>query len=135
MSPRPAEAVASVMASSQLAVHETAPRSAFKTHAATFRSSRSQAMAASCSPLPRWRRSASPLTVVVFRDDAFSNVLRIQEERFGNRAIASDLTSGFRPRAPSPLAPRRAYADRGEVGPLPSPWEFINMPKLRGGTV
>ena len=34
-----------------------------------------------------------PLTVVVFNDDAFGNVRRIQEERYGNRLIASDLTN------------------------------------------
>ena len=34
-----------------------------------------------------------PLTVVVFNDGAFGNVRRIQEERYGNRLIASDLTN------------------------------------------
>jgi acetolactate synthase I/II/III large subunit len=34
-----------------------------------------------------------PLTVVVFTDDAFGNVRRIQEERYGNRLIACDLTN------------------------------------------
>jgi acetolactate synthase-1/2/3 large subunit len=34
-----------------------------------------------------------PLTCVVFADGAFGNVRRIQEERFGNRLIASDLTN------------------------------------------
>src|SRR5262249_6122360 len=34
-----------------------------------------------------------PLTVVVFNDGAFGNVRRNQEERFGNRIIASDLSN------------------------------------------
>src|SRR5205823_3273702 len=34
-----------------------------------------------------------PLVVIVFADGAYGNVRRIQEERFGNRIIASDLTN------------------------------------------
>jgi acetolactate synthase-1/2/3 large subunit len=95
-----------------------------------------------------------PLTVVVFRDDAFGNVRRIQEERYGNRLIACDLTNpdfvrfaesfgaaAERARTPQELraALNRALKRRDQpslievpVGPLPSPWEFINMPKVRG---
>jgi acetolactate synthase-1/2/3 large subunit len=95
-----------------------------------------------------------PLTVVVFRDDAFGNVRRIQEERYGNRLIACDLTNpdfvrfaesfgaaAERARSPEELrgALDRALKRRDgptlievPVGPLPSPWEFINMPKVRG---
>ena len=95
-----------------------------------------------------------PLTVVVFRDDAFGNVRRIQEERYGNRLIACDLTNpdfvrfaesfgaaAERARTPHDLraALNRALKRRDQpslievpVGPLPSPWEFINMPKVRG---
>ncbi len=95
-----------------------------------------------------------PLTVVVFRDDAYGNVRRIQEERYGNRLIASDLTNpdfvrfadsfgaaAERARTPQELRPalQRALKRRDQpslievpVGPLPSPWEFINMPKVRG---
>jgi acetolactate synthase-1/2/3 large subunit len=95
-----------------------------------------------------------PLTVVVFRDDAFGNVRRIQEERYGNRLIASDLTNpdfvrfaesfgaaAERARSPQDLrsALNRALKRRDEptlievpVGPLPSPWEFIHLPKVRG---
>jgi acetolactate synthase-1/2/3 large subunit len=95
-----------------------------------------------------------PLTVVVFRDDAFGNVRRIQEERYGNRLIACDLTNpdfvrfaesfgaaAERTRTPQELraALNRALKRRDQpslievpVGPLPSPWEFINMPKVRG---
>jgi acetolactate synthase-1/2/3 large subunit len=95
-----------------------------------------------------------PLVAVVFKDDAFGNVRRIQQERYGNRVIASDLTNpdfvrfaesfgaaAERARNPEEL---RAALNRGfkrrdvptlievPVGPLPSPWEFINMPKVRG---
>jgi len=94
-----------------------------------------------------------PLTAVVFTDDAFGNVRRIQERQFGNRLIASDLSNpdfvayaesfgahGVRARTPAELsqALRHSFARREPtlievpVGPLPSPWEFIHMPRLRG---
>ncbi len=38
-------------------------------------------------------RHKIPLTAIVFVDGAFGNVRRIQEERFGNRLIASDLAN------------------------------------------
>jgi acetolactate synthase-1/2/3 large subunit len=95
-----------------------------------------------------------PLVVVVFNDGAFGNVRRMQEERFGNRLIASDLTNpdfvrlagsfgAAAERAHNP-AELRAALSRGlarrdlptlievPVGPLPSPWEFIVLPRLRG---
>jgi len=98
-------------------------------------------------------RHRIPLVAVVFRDDAYGNVRRIQEEHFGNRLIACDLTNpdfvkyaesfgaaGRRARNPAELrtAMREAFAAREPclievpVGPLPSPWEFIHMPRLRG---
>jgi acetolactate synthase-1/2/3 large subunit len=95
-----------------------------------------------------------PLTAIVFNDSAFGNVRRIQEERYGNRLIASDLTNpdfvrfaesfgaaAERARNPEEL---RAALDRSlkrrdgptvievPVGPFPSPWEFIQRPKIRG---
>jgi len=98
-------------------------------------------------------RHRIPLVAVVFNDNAFGNVRRIQEERFGNRLIGSDLTNpdfakyaesfgagGRRARTPEELgaALRLAFA-RPEptvievpVGPFPSPWEFIHMPAVRG---
>jgi len=99
-------------------------------------------------------RHRIPLTVVVFADGAFGNVRRIQEERYGNRLIASDLANpdfvrfadsfgaaAERARDPDELraALRRAFQRRDEptlievpVGPMPSPWEFIFLPKVRG---
>ena len=94
-----------------------------------------------------------PLVAVVFVDSAFGNVRRIQEEVFANRLIACDLSNpdfvkyaesfgatGRRARNPHELrvALREAFAAREPtlievpVGPMPSPWEFILMPKVRG---
>jgi acetolactate synthase-1/2/3 large subunit len=93
------------------------------------------------------------LTTVVFNDGAFGNVRRIQEEQYGNRLIASDLTNpdfvkyaqsfgaeAERARSPQELrlALHRAFKRRDvptlievPVGPMPSPWEFIQMPPVR----
>ncbi|MGH7044502.1 MAG: thiamine pyrophosphate-dependent enzyme, partial [Acetobacteraceae bacterium] len=94
-----------------------------------------------------------PVVAVVFDDGAFGNVRRIQEERFGNRLIASDLTNpdfvayarsfgagGYRAETPEALeaALRQAFA-RDEpalvhvpVGPMPGPWGLIALPQVRG---
>jgi acetolactate synthase-1/2/3 large subunit len=98
-------------------------------------------------------RHRIPLVAVVFVDGAFGNVRRIQEEQFGNRLIACDLANpdfvkyaesfgaaGRRARSPQELgaALRAAIAAREPtlievpVGPMPSPWEFIHMPRIRG---
>src|SRR5262245_57119569 len=99
-------------------------------------------------------RHRIPLTAIVFADGAFGNVRRIQQERFGNRLIASDLANpdfvrfaesfgaaAERARSPEKLrgALCRAFARKDlptvievPVGPFPSPWEFIFMPKIRG---
>jgi len=100
-------------------------------------------------------RHRIPLVTVVFNDGAFGNVRRIQQERFGNRLIGSDLANpdfvrfaesfgaeGLRANGPQELrgALRRAFANRSgptvievPVGAMPSPWEFIFMPRIRGG--
>ncbi|HTS42656.1 MAG TPA: thiamine pyrophosphate-dependent enzyme [Xanthobacteraceae bacterium] len=99
-------------------------------------------------------RHRIPLVTVVFVDGAFGNVRRIQQERYGNRLIASDLANpdfvrfaesfgaaAERVRKPAELraALRRALKRRDgpslievPVGPFPSPWEFIHMPRVRG---
>jgi acetolactate synthase I/II/III large subunit len=98
-------------------------------------------------------RHRFPLVAVVFADGAFGNVRRIQQEQFGNRVIASDLAnpdfvkyaesfgaSARRARTPQELgaALKAAIAAREPalievpVGPMPSPWEFIHMPRVRG---
>jgi acetolactate synthase-1/2/3 large subunit len=99
-------------------------------------------------------RHRIPLVAVVFNDGAFGNVRRIQEEQYGNRVIASDLAnpdfvkfaesfgaSAERAKDPAALraALKRGFARRdgptiidAPVGPMPSPWEFIHMPRVRG---
>jgi acetolactate synthase-1/2/3 large subunit len=98
-------------------------------------------------------RHGIPLTALVFVDGAYGNVRRIQQEQFGNRLIASDLANpdfvqyaesfgavGRRARTPGELrlALRESFARREPalievpVGPMPSPWEFIQMPRVRG---
>jgi acetolactate synthase-1/2/3 large subunit len=99
-------------------------------------------------------RHRIPLTTVVFADGAFGNVRRNQEERYGNRLIASDLANpdfvrfaesfgaaAERARTPPELAAALARAFKRRDGPtlievpvgqLPSPWEFIRLPRLRG---
>ena len=98
-------------------------------------------------------RHRIPLVAIVFADGAFGNVRRIQEEQFGNRLIACDLANpdfvkfaesfgatGRRARGPDELrvALRAANPARAPtlievaVGPMPSPWEFIHMPPVRG---
>jgi len=95
-----------------------------------------------------------PLVTVLFNDGAFGNVRRIQQERYGNRLIASDLANpdfvafarsfgaeAMRVRTPKDLrgALLRAFAHRDgptvievPVGAMPSPWEFIQMGRVRG---
>jgi acetolactate synthase-1/2/3 large subunit len=95
-----------------------------------------------------------PLVTIVFNDGAFGNVRRIQEEAYGGRLIASELknpdfvrfaesfgAAAERVRTAKSLgaALRRAFKRRSgptliemRVGPMPSPWEFILMPRIRG---
>lgn len=94
-----------------------------------------------------------PLVAIVFADGHFGNVKRIQEEHFAGREIANDLANpdfvkfadsfgaaGRRARNPAELgaALRLAFAAREPtlievpVGAMPSPWEFIHMPRVRG---
>jgi acetolactate synthase-1/2/3 large subunit len=90
---------------------------------------------------------------IVFNDNAFGNVRRIQQERFGlERTIASTLVNpdivafaesfgclGLRANDPHQLgdALKTAIAHDGPVvievpmGAVPSPWPFIVMPRVR----
>ncbi len=99
-------------------------------------------------------RHRIPLVTIVFNDSAFGNVRRTQQEHYGNRLIGSDLANpdfvafaksfgaeGVRANSPEELRQglRRALAHRDgptlievPVGAMPSPWEFIQMPKVRG---
>ena len=91
--------------------------------------------------------------IVVFNDNAYGNVKRIQQERFGaERTIASTLVNpdivafaesfgclGLRANDPHELgdALRTAIASgrpsviEVPVGEVPSPWPFIVMPRVR----
>lgn len=94
-----------------------------------------------------------PLVTVVFNDNAYGNVRRMQEERYGNRVIASDLLNpdfprmaesfgltGLRARTPEELraALERTLAARAPAlievpcGPMPDPFKFMELPKVRG---
>ncbi len=98
-------------------------------------------------------RHRIPLVAVIFVDGAFGNVRRIQQEHFGNRLIACDLANpdfvkyaesfgaaGRRARGPDELrqALRELFARREPtlievpVAAMPSPWEFIQMTRVRG---
>jgi acetolactate synthase-1/2/3 large subunit len=87
-----------------------------------------------------------PLVVVVFNDNAFGNVKRIQQQNYRGRTIASDLTNpdfvalaksfgiaGMRAEGPDGLqgALREALAAHEPtlievpVGEMPSPWRLI----------
>jgi acetolactate synthase-1/2/3 large subunit len=99
-------------------------------------------------------RHRIPLVAVVFNDGAFGNVRRMQQETYGNRLIACDLAdpdfvrfgesfgaAAERVRSPKSLraALRRAFRRRDTptlievpVGPMPNPWPFIFLPRVRG---
>jgi acetolactate synthase-1/2/3 large subunit len=99
-------------------------------------------------------RHRIPLTAIVFNDGAFGNVRRIQQEVYGDRQIANDLANpdfvrfgesfgAAAERAKTPKALRaalkRAFRRRDTptlievpVGPMPNPWKYIFMPRVRG---
>lgn len=101
-------------------------------------------------------RHRIPLVSVVFADGAFGNVRRIQDEHYGGRRIACDLANpdfvrfaesfgaeAERVETPDELgaALARGFARRDgptviemRVGPMPSPWEFILMQRIRRTT-
>lgn len=93
------------------------------------------------------------VVVVVFDNGGFGNVKRIQQERYGNRLIASDLQNpdfvrladsfgiaSFKATDARQLeaalhkafalnAPALVWVPHGDV---PSPWDMIMMPRVRG---
>jgi acetolactate synthase-1/2/3 large subunit len=98
-------------------------------------------------------RHRIPLVVVVFNDGAYGNVRHMQKELHGNRLIGTDLANpdfvrlaesfgiaGCRTASPQGLrqALEQALARSGAtlievpVGDMPSPWRFIDLPKVRG---
>ena len=98
-------------------------------------------------------RHKIPLIAIVFNDNAFGNVRRMQLEVHGNRVIASDLVNpdfmglaasfgidAARARTPAELrcALERGLRNRAPMlievpcGPMPDPFPFFNLPKVRG---
>jgi acetolactate synthase-1/2/3 large subunit len=98
-------------------------------------------------------RHRIPAVIVLFNDGAYGNVRNMQKSLHGNRLIGSDLANpdfmkladsfgigGHR--VSSPQALRRALEQslaanapaiiEVPVGDMPSPWQFIDMPKVRG---
>lgn len=94
-----------------------------------------------------------PVVAVVFDDGGFGNVRRIQAEHFGNRLIAADLTNpdfvafaksfgmhAVKARTAAELeqALREALAAKVPalihvpVGEMPSPWDMLALPRVRG---
>ncbi|MCC7347407.1 MAG: hypothetical protein IT538_08415 [Variibacter sp.] len=89
---------------------------------------------------------------IVFNDNAYGNVRRMQKDDYGNRLIASDLRNpdfvklaeshgikAVRARSPEALraALRQALAAPGPVlievpvGEMPNPWPFFQLPRNR----
>jgi acetolactate synthase-1/2/3 large subunit len=98
-------------------------------------------------------RHRIPIVVVVFNDGAYGNVRNMQRDQHGNRLIGSDLANpdfvrlaesfgiaGYRLTAPEDLRrtlEKSLAADEPALidvpcGDMPSPWRFIDMPKVRG---
>jgi acetolactate synthase-1/2/3 large subunit len=94
-----------------------------------------------------------PVVAIVFDDGAFGNVRRIQQQQYGNRVIASDLTNpdfvryaesfgaaackatdaaGLERALRAALAARRPALIHVPVGPMPSPWDMLIQARLRG---
>jgi acetolactate synthase-1/2/3 large subunit len=93
-----------------------------------------------------------PVVAIVFNDNGYGNVRRMQKEDYGNRVIASDLTNpdfvkmaesfgamGLRAKSPEELrvALRRGLKEPGPVlievpiGETPAPWKFVQLPRVR----
>ena len=98
-------------------------------------------------------RHKLPVVAVVFDDGAFGNVKRIQAERFGNRIIAADLhnpdfhdfarsfgmnawrasdPAGLQVALTAALATGAPGLIHVKVGEMPSPWDMLHLPRLRG---
>ena len=94
-----------------------------------------------------------PVVAVVFDDGAFGNVKRIQAERFGNRLIAHDLANPdfhdfarsfgmnawrvtdletFQPALTAALETGAPALIHVKVGEMPSPWDMLALPRVRG---
>jgi acetolactate synthase-1/2/3 large subunit len=94
-----------------------------------------------------------PVVCLVFTDDAYGNVRRIQQDNYEGRVVASDLANpdfvklaasfGLRAeRAKTPKALRKSMSEALKanepslieipVGVFPDPWRYFMRPKVRG---
>ena len=94
-----------------------------------------------------------PLATIVFNDGSFGNVKRMQQDLYGNRVIATDLTNpdfarladcfgalglkaenphGLREALEMALSAGRPSLIEVPCGPMPEPWPFLNLPRIRG---
>jgi acetolactate synthase-1/2/3 large subunit len=98
-------------------------------------------------------RHRIPAVVVIFNDGAFGNVRNMQRDLHGNRLIGSDLANpdfvrlaesfgiggarvtdpqGLRRALEGALAKNEPALIEVPCGDMPSPWQFIDLPKVRG---
>jgi acetolactate synthase I/II/III large subunit len=98
-------------------------------------------------------RHRIPIVVIVFNDAAYGNVRNMQKHLHGNRLIGSDLANpdfvrlaesfgitghrvadpeGLRQALEQSLAENEPALIEVPVGEMPSPWPFIDLPKVRG---
>jgi acetolactate synthase-1/2/3 large subunit len=94
-----------------------------------------------------------PINIIVMNDNAFGNVRGIQRDNYGERFVASDLTSpdfvklaqSFGVTAARATTPDELHGELSKaiqtpgpnlievpVGEFPSPWKYILLPKLCG---
>ena len=98
-------------------------------------------------------RHKLPLVAIVFDDGAFGNVRRIQAQQYGNRLIACELANpdfvrfaesfgvaawrahdaaGLERALREALAARAPALIHVPVGEMPSPWDMLIHPRVRG---
>jgi acetolactate synthase-1/2/3 large subunit len=93
------------------------------------------------------------VVAVVFNDNAYGNVRRIQQDQYEGRVVASDLVNpdfvalasafgmrGLKAEGPADLGRKLAHCFRDDeptlievpVGKFPDPWKFLQLPRVRG---
>ena len=98
-------------------------------------------------------RHRIPVVMIVFNDGAYGNVRNMQKTLHGNRLIGTDLANpdfvrlaesfgiagrrvtdpeGLRQALEQNLAENEPALIEVPVGDMPSPWPFIDLPKVRG---
>jgi len=98
-------------------------------------------------------RHRIPVVMIVFNDGAYGNVRNMQKTLHGNRLIGTDLANpdfvrlaesfgiagrratdpeGLRQALEQSLAANEPALIEVPVGDMPSPWPFIDLPKVRG---